>query len=98
LGAEIEEDNYIIVDGGPIYQKDVERLPQYVKQDLENQLVILKRDPFDGTEQLRGRYRGCHKKLLVGNYRFVFRVNINSHKIVPIEAKHRGPSYQLLNP
>jgi mRNA-degrading endonuclease RelE of RelBE toxin-antitoxin system len=98
LNAETEEDNYTIVDGADIYQKDVKRLPQYVKQDLENQLEILKRDPFEGTEQLRGRYTGCRKKHLVGNYRFVFRIIINSYKIVPIEAKHRGPSYHLLNP
>ena len=70
-------------------------MPQYVKQDLEKQLEFLKKDPYGGTEPLRGRYKGCRRKVLIGNYRFVFSVNINSHKIIPIEAKHRGVSYRL---
>jgi mRNA-degrading endonuclease RelE of RelBE toxin-antitoxin system len=98
LTSGTDEANYVIVDGGRRYQYDVEHLPQYVNQDLEKQLEILKKDPYSGTEPLRGRYRGLRKKNLVGNYRFVFRVNINSHRIVPVEAKHRGPSYQLSNP
>jgi mRNA-degrading endonuclease RelE of RelBE toxin-antitoxin system len=89
----LTEDDYTIVDGGPKYRKDVERLPQHVKQDLIDQLQILKRNPFEGTEQLRGRYARYRKKRLVGNYRFVFLVNIGSHKIVPAEVKHRGASY-----
>jgi hypothetical protein len=42
LTSGTNEANYVIVDGGRRYQYDVEHLPQYVKQDLEKQLEILK--------------------------------------------------------
>ena len=91
VGAEA---NYIIIDNGKLYQEDVKQLPQLVKEDLEEQLKILKRDPYDGTEPLRGRYKEYRKKRLVANHRLVSRVNINSHKIILAEVKHRGASYR----
>jgi mRNA-degrading endonuclease RelE of RelBE toxin-antitoxin system len=88
-------DNYRIDDSDIGYQRDLGFAPPIVKQDLEHKKVRLRRDPFSlRIVRLRGRYNRLSKINLAENYRYVFYIDLNSHRIYSYELKHRSQAYQ----
>ena len=79
------------------FQQDFASAPRIVKEELEAKKLHLRKDPF-GKEpfevvELRGRFKGKLRIRLVCNYRYVFHVNIQSHKIYSDLLKPRSTSY-----
>lgn len=95
--TEISEE-YEFVDNYQGFQCDLENLPQIVKQDLKEKRKFLRKNPFRKEPfkviELRGKYKGKHRISLIRNYRYVFVVNTNSHKIYSYEVRPRSESYK----
>lgn len=86
--------NYKIVDTNPDYQKDLELLPPDAKQALKGILDRLQNDPFDPSlraKQIEGDPNVYYIKFPDDKeFRLIYRVEINSHKIYMRQAEKRG--------
>jgi mRNA-degrading endonuclease RelE of RelBE toxin-antitoxin system len=89
--------DYGFDDSYPGFQRDLGSAPKIVKKQLEEKRSLLRKDPFRKEPfevvELRARYKGKRKINLMGNYRYVFWVNIQSHKICSYELRPRSKSY-----
>jgi hypothetical protein len=85
-------------DSYPGFQQDFEFAPKTVKQQLEEKRALLRKDPFRKEPfeviELRGKFKGKFRIRLVRNYRYVFHVNIQSHKIYSDLLRPRSKSYE----
>lgn len=60
-----------------------------IKKAIEERLTI---DPIGFGKPLRYSLKG-HRRLRVSNYRFLYRIEPNHHKVVVIAIKHRKEIY-----
>jgi mRNA-degrading endonuclease RelE of RelBE toxin-antitoxin system len=94
----VEIKDYEFVDSYQGFQNDLQKLPQVVKTELKEKTELLKMNPFMKqpfrVNELRGRYKGKHEIHLIRNYRYVFSVNVHSHKIYSYEVRPRSQSYK----
>ena len=95
--AKINEE-YEFVDNSTVFQYDLENLPPVVRQDLDKKRKYLKADPcrkepFE-VRDLKGKYKGKYRIRLIRNYRYVFSISVDSHKIYSYWVRPRSQSYR----
>lgn len=95
--AKISEE-YEFIDNSAVFQYDLKNLPQVVRDDLDKKRKYLKTVP-DRTEpfeviELKGKYKGKYRIRLTRNYRYVFSINVDSHKIYSYRVRPRSQSYR----
>ena len=60
-----------------------------IKRAIETRLTI---DPIGYGKPLRYSLKG-HRRLRVGDYRIVYRIDIQNHKVIIVAIKHRKEIY-----
>lgn len=89
LGNKSYSIEYLVV----VLQEDMPSLPVtmrvLVKKAIENRLSI---DPIGFGKPLRYGLKG-HRRLRVGDYRIVYRVNVRTHVVIIVAIKHRKDIY-----
>lgn len=77
-----------------VVQKDIPALPKTmrtrIKNAIETRLAI---DPIGLGKPLRYSFIG-HRRIRVGDYRVVYRVNMSHHEVVIVLIKHRKDVYE----
>ena len=77
-----------------VVQKDIPVLPKAmrtrIKNAIETRLAI---DPIGLGKPLRYSFIG-HRRIRVGDYRIVYRVNMNDHEVIIVLIKHRKDVYE----
>lgn len=77
-----------------VVQKDIPTLPKTmrtrIKNAIETRLAI---DPIGLGKPLRYSFIG-HRRIRVGDYRIVYRVNMNDHEVIIVLIKHRKDVYE----
>jgi mRNA interferase RelE/StbE len=76
-----------------VVQNDIPALPKTmrlrIKNAIETRLVV---DPIGLGKPLRYSFIG-HRRIRVGDYRIVFRVDMKSHVVLIVLIKHRKDVY-----
>lgn len=90
LGNKVFVVSYIDV----VVQKDIPALPKTmrtrIKNAIETRLAI---DPIGLGKPLRYSFIG-HRRIRVGDYRIVYRVNMKDHEVIIVFIKHRKDVYE----
>ncbi|WP_339048063.1 type II toxin-antitoxin system RelE/ParE family toxin [Candidatus Mesenet endosymbiont of Phosphuga atrata] len=77
-----------------VTEKDLPALPltieSRVKKAIDERLTI---DPINLGEPLRYSFKG-HRRLRVGDYRILYRVDKIKHTVIITEIGHRGTIYK----
>jgi len=75
-------------------KKDIPALPKTIKSTIKKAIEErLMHDPIGFGKPLRYSLKG-HRRLRVGDYRVIFRIETNSNIIVIIAIKHRKDIYE----
>lgn len=89
-------DSYQIEYLDLVIDKDIPNLPktmrELIKKSIEERLTI---DPIGLGKPLRYSLKG-HRRLRVGDYRIVFRVDIKKRIVTIVVIKHRKDVYEEL--
>jgi mRNA-degrading endonuclease RelE of RelBE toxin-antitoxin system len=86
--------NYEIIDTSPDYQNDLLNLPNDVSEELQIILKNLEDDPFPSrAKQLRPPLQEMYS-IRIDDYRLLYRVNLNSHRIYLISIEPRATAYR----
>ena len=75
----------------PKASRNIERLPQRVREQVARQIDLLADNPHLG-KPLRGRFQG-KRSLRAGNYRVIYSLNTAQHKITIERVGHRQGIY-----
>jgi mRNA-degrading endonuclease RelE of RelBE toxin-antitoxin system len=85
--------NYSVEYLQVVVKNDIPDLPsstrKQIKKAIEERLMI---DPIGFGKPLRYSLKG-HRRLRVGDYRVVYRIDPSHHKIIIIAIKHRKDVY-----
>jgi addiction module RelE/StbE family toxin len=77
-----------------VVKKDIPALPskirQIIKKAIEERLIV---DPISFGKPLRYSLKG-HKRLRVGDYRIIYRIEFTSKKVLIVAIKHRKNVYE----
>lgn len=77
-----------------VVTEDIPALPKtthlMIKDAIEERLMV---DPISFGKPLQYSLKG-HRRLRVGNYRIVYRVDSTKHKVVIVAIKHRKDVYE----
>jgi mRNA interferase RelE/StbE len=77
-----------------VVHKDIPTLPtsaqSLIKKAIEQRLIV---DPIGFGEPLRYSLKG-HRRLRVGDYRVVYRIEATKNKVIIIAIKHRKDVYE----
>jgi mRNA interferase RelE/StbE len=77
-----------------VIKEDIPLLPKKIKlsikKAIEERLTL---DPIGFGKPLRYSLRG-HRRLRVGDYRVVYRIDVPSHGVVIVVIKHRKQVYE----
>ena len=85
---------YIIEYLEEVIKYDIAALPKTVKIRIKNSIEEkLMYDPITFGRPLRYSLKG-HRRLRVGDYRIVFRIDEKHHKVIVITIKHRKDVYE----
>lgn len=85
---------YGIVYLKSVVDEDIKSLPKSAKDMIEKASEErLRIDPIGFGKPLRYSLKG-HRRLRVADYRIVYRIDINPHKVIIIGIKHRKDIYE----
>lgn len=77
-----------------VVDSDIPALPlsakNMVKKAIEERLTL---DPIGFGKPLRYSLKG-HRRLRVSDYRVVYRLDVNNHKVIIVAIKHRKEVYE----
>ena len=77
----------------PVVDKDIPALPKKIrgtiKRAIETRLVT---DPISFGKPLQYSLKG-HRRLRVGNYRVVYRIDVDNHVVIIVAIQHRKEVY-----
>lgn len=76
-----------------VVQKDIPDLPKNIRLRIKNAIETrLAIDPIGLGKPLRYSFIG-HRRTRVGDYRIVYRVDMNNHQVIIVLIKHRKDVY-----
>jgi mRNA interferase RelE/StbE len=79
-----------------VLKEDISALPKtaksVIKKAIEDRLMV---DPISFGKPLRYSLKG-HRRLRVGDYRIVYRVDAVHYKIIIVAIKHRKEVYEAM--
>ena len=85
---------YLIEYLSSVIKEDIPLLPKkiktHIKKAIEERLMV---DPIGFGKPLRYSLRG-HRRLRVGDYRVVYRIDAESHIVLIVAIKHRKNIYE----
>lgn len=85
---------FVVLYLDTVVQKDIPTLPKTmrtrIKNAVETRLAI---DTIGLGKPLRYSFIG-HRRIRVGDYRIVYRVNMNDYEVVIVLIKHRKDVYE----
>ena len=85
---------YLIEYIDSVVKKDIPALPKSIKATIKKAIEErLMHDPVGFGKPLRYSLKG-HRRLRVGDYRIVFRIEADSDIVVIIAIKHRKDIYE----
>ena len=77
-----------------VVEDDISKLPSRMKimirKAIEERLVV---DPVGFGKPLRYSLKG-HRRLRVGDYRVVYRIDVQCHSVLIVAIKHRKDIYE----
>jgi mRNA interferase RelE/StbE len=77
-----------------VIKEDIPLLPKKIKSTIKNAIEErLKKDPIGFGKPLRYSLRG-HRRLRVGDYRIVYRIDPEKEIVIIIMIKHRKNVYE----
>jgi mRNA interferase RelE/StbE len=77
-----------------VVQKDIPALPKAMRIRIKNAIQTrLAMDPIGLGKPLRYSFIG-HRRIRVGDYRIVYRVDMNIHEVIIVLIKHRKDVYE----
>ncbi len=77
-----------------VVDEDIPALPKTMKERIRQAIESrLTADPVGLGKPLRYSFVG-HRRIRVGDYRIVYRLDIDNHKVIVILIKHRKDVYQ----
>ena len=77
-----------------VVQKDIPALPKTIRTRIKNAIETrLSIDPIGLGKPLRYSLIG-HRRIRVGDYRIVYRVDMNGHEVIIVLIKHRKDVYE----
>lgn len=86
---------YIVEYVAQVVEEDIPNLPKTVKNTIKKAIEMrLMVDPIGFGKPLRYSLKG-HRRLRVGDYRVVYRIEPNYSKIVIVAIKHRKNVYEV---
>jgi addiction module RelE/StbE family toxin len=88
------KNNYTIEYLNKVIKEDISILPKKIKNVIKNAIEIrLVKDPIGFGKPLQFSLKG-HRRLRVGNYRIVYRIENDCNKILIVAIKHRKNVYE----
>jgi len=76
-----------------VVQNDIPKLPKTMRTRIKNAIETrLAVDPIGLGKPLRYSLIG-HRRIRVGDYRIVYRVDMNDHRVIIVLIKHRKEVY-----
>lgn len=85
--------NYVIEYLETVVKQDIPALPIYVKSIIKKAITErLMVDPVSYGKPLRYSLKG-HRRLRVGDYRVVYRIDPIKRKVIVVAIKHRKDIY-----
>jgi mRNA interferase RelE/StbE len=77
-----------------VVQKDIPALPKTMRTRIKNAIETrLAMDPIGLGKPLRYSFIG-HRRIRVGDYRIVYRINMQDHEVIIVLIKHRKDVYE----
>lgn len=84
---QVEYLNIVVKEDIPFLPKSIRNT---IKKAIETRLVI---DPIGFGKPLRYSLKG-HRRLRVGDYRIVYRIDVENNKVIIVAIKHRKDIYE----
>jgi mRNA interferase RelE/StbE len=77
-----------------VVEEDIPFLPKQISDTIKRAIETrLMRDPIGFGKPLQYSLKG-HRRLRVGNYRVVYRIDSNNHLVTIVAIKHRKNIYE----
>lgn len=77
-----------------VVQKDIPALPKTMRTRIKNAIATrLAINPIGLGKPLRYSFIG-HRRLRVGDYRIVYRIDMNTHEVIIVLIKHLKDVYE----
>ena len=90
LGSEPYQIEYLV----SVVKEDIPQLPKRIKNAIKKAIEErLMTDPVSFGKPLRYSLRG-HRRLRVGDYRVVYRIDADKKMVVVVAIKHRKEIYE----
>lgn len=85
----------LVIDDEKIWYKDLEKLPQKIRESLYQDLDLLNQNPWPPQLKIKKlhHYPYADYRLRLGDYRLLFDIDNKTKEIVLLRIRHRSELY-----